>query len=146
MDYNQEKIAMKLLHEGQTIETVEMLLYEENPESNEEVLIELEGDNYKLKKSGDNFFSVLQEIRKELEQKNIQLMCNGAARNVYPSPMQMSMGSGRTAYLLKMMQTARIIDIVDIFECDDSLEFVGVDEQDAHYQDWFESLGKRKNN
>ncbi|MEH7304129.1 hypothetical protein [Neobacillus drentensis] len=55
---------------------------------------------------------------------NLQIICNGAALNVYPSPMALSMGSGRLAYKLNFGKQAISEDLVDIFDCDDTLNFV----------------------
>lgn len=76
------------------------------------------------------------DVRKNLETLNIQICCNGAARNVYPSNMQRSMGSGRVAYKLYSGERAKLEDVVDIFDCDDRLEFVTVDEQERFYKNW----------
>ncbi|TKI62029.1 hypothetical protein FC756_19370 [Lysinibacillus mangiferihumi] len=67
-------------------------------------------------------------------------MCNGAALNVYPSQMQLSMGPGRLAYKLKFGKPATTEDIVDIFEFEDDLKFVTVEEQFSYYKRWLKSL------
>lgn len=87
-----------------------------------------------------NFFSALQVLRGELEKKDIQLECNGAAKNVYPSPMQMSMGSGRKAYKLCMGQQAKISDVVDIFDYEEGLDFVYMEDQSKYYAEWLKSV------
>ncbi|UDK99078.1 hypothetical protein EYB33_10260 [Lysinibacillus sphaericus] len=68
-------------------------------------------------------------------------MCNGAALNIYPSQMQLSMGSGRLAYKLKFGKPAISKDIVDIFECEDDLMFVKIEDQLKYYYRWLKSLG-----
>ncbi|EKO33163.1 hypothetical protein [Leptospira santarosai] len=100
------------------------------------VSIELVIDNQKFSHSNEDFFSALTDVRKNLETLNIQICCNGAARNVYPSNMQRSMGSGRVAYKLYSGERAKLEDVVDIFDCDDRLEFVTVDEQERFYKNW----------
>ena len=106
------------------------------------LLLELTIENKQYSFKGYDFFSVLLELRNELEKNNIQIMCNGAAKNVYPSPMQMRMGTGRSAYRLFVGKQAQNIDIVDIFECDENLEFVNVKEQYNYYKQWLNSLMK----
>ena len=68
-----------------------------------------------LKKSNENYFDALIEIRKELEKRNIKLLCKGCARNVYPSGMILSMGMGRQAYTLVIGEQAKIDSLVDVF-------------------------------
>lgn len=116
------------------------MLYEEAPDYDDMVLIETIIDGEKINFKSQNYFSALQELRKELEKKNIQIVCNGAAKNVYPSPMQMFMGSGRKAHKLYMGQQAKNSDIVDIFDCDEELDFVNMDEQSRYYTNWLKSI------
>ena len=73
------------------------------------------------------------QLYRVLENRNIQIICNGSARNVHPFAMQMSMGIGRKVYKLFMGQQARMKDVVDIFECDESFDFSSVEEQERYY-------------
>ncbi len=104
------------------------------------VLIELTFSGRKFSSKSENFFSALQALREELERKNIQILCNGAAKNIYPSPMQMSMGSGRKAYKLSIGQQAKNSDVVDIFDYDEELDFVNLDEQSKYYSECLKSI------
>lgn len=104
------------------------------------VLLEITVDCQKVSYKSENFFYALMNLRKELENKNIQIICNGAAKNIYPSPMQMSMGSGKTAYKLCMGKQARNSDVVDIFDCDEDLEFANIEEQSKYYAEWLKSI------
>jgi hypothetical protein len=70
-------------------------------------------------------------------------MCNGAAKNVFPSSMQFSMGNTRKAYKLSYGKQAKLEDMVDIFEFEEGLEFVSVDEQLQFYNQWINSVMKR---
>ena len=139
-----EKLSVKLVLCGNTTLEGDLYLYEEAPNDSDQVQIEIDFNDQKISKMDDNFFQALQNLRKELEDKNIQIMCNGAAKNVFPSPMQLSMGSGRTAYLLKLGQQAKNADIIDIFDCLDSLTFVNVKEQEVFYKDWIKSISQQK--
>lgn len=89
-----------------------------------------------------NYFTVLQRIRKELEKEKLQILCNGAARNVYPSFMMIDMGASMLGYKLYMHQHAKLSDIVNIFDCDNSLDFVTVDEQEVYYEEWVKCAKK----
>ncbi|WP_102272785.1 hypothetical protein [Cytobacillus massiliigabonensis] len=66
----------------------------------------------------------------------------GAAENVYPSPMQLSMGTGELAYQLTLGKPAATEDIVHIFEYDDKLNCVSFAEQLQFHQKWFNRLGE----
>lgn len=141
---NFEKLPVGLVFHEKALLDGYLYLYEEAPNDGNQVLIEIQFSSQKISKTDDTFFQALQNLRKELEDKHIQILCNGAARNVYPSPMQMSMGSGRTAYLLKLGQQAKNADIIDIFGYQDSLTFVSVEEQEVFYRDWIRSISEQK--
>lgn len=76
-----------------------------------------------------------------LEKDSLQLLCNGAAKEVYPSPMMQSMGCCRKGFILKMGRQARMQDAVDLFEYDKSLTPATVSEQEEFYNQWLLSLG-----
>lgn len=120
----------------------ELKIYEEVSENEDMVLLNLFVDGAEFSGESEDFFSALQDLRKKLEKKNLQIMCNGAAENVYPSTMQVSMGGARMAYKLYIGESAKIEDVVDIFECDESLKFVEVDKQDEFYRKWLKSIIK----
>jgi hypothetical protein len=137
---NAEKKVIKFIVDKVNIVNGELFIFEEVPDDEDMVLLELTIIGEKIRYKGENFFSVLQDMRKELESKSIQIFCNGSAKNIYPSPMQLSMGSGRTAYKLSRGQQARNSYIVDISECDEELEFVSVNEQMEFYNEWVEEI------
>lgn len=118
----------------------ELQLFEEDPSDKAMVLIELKFEEIKISCISENFFDTLIELRKELDKLGILIMCNGAAENVYPSPMQQSMGTGRVAYKLKYGQKTKITDVVDIFKYDETLNFVNVDKQFNFYLKWVKSI------
>lgn len=138
MDREIKKI--KVLNNKKNIMVVELQLYEEAIDDEDLVLLETTINNKKIICKGENFFFTLQDLRRHLERQKLQIICNGAARNVHPSPMQLSMGSGRKAYKLYMKHQAKNIDVVDIFDCDETLEFVSIEEQSRYYIEWLKSL------
>ena len=83
-----------------------------------------------------HFFTALLRIREQLEKEKFQILCNGAARNVYPSAMMFDMGSAGIGYKMTMNKPTTMSDVVDIFEYDESLEFVTVSEQEQFLVDW----------
>jgi len=137
---NYESKTIKLaMNDGKIFDGI-LKLYEECPDDEEMVLIELLilGDTISFKH--ENFFLALQSLRQHLEAKHIQIMCNGAALNVYPSTMQLSMGTGRLAYKVKFGEPAKLKDVVDIFEFDNDLRFVKIEEQFNFHIRWLKSL------
>lgn len=135
-----ERKRVKLLTNEEKLIFADLVLYEEAIDEEDMVLLEIIIDGEKICNKSENFFSALLNTRKELEKENIQIICNGAAKNIYPSPMQMSMGSGRKAYKLYMGKQAKNSDVVDIFDCDESLEFVNIEEQSKYYDEWLKSI------
>lgn len=137
---NYESKTIKLaMNDGKIFDGI-LKLYEESPDEEEMVLIELLILDDTISVEHDNFFLALQSLRQHLEDKHIQVMCNGAALNVYPSQMQLSMGTGHLAYKLKIGEPARLKDIVNIFEFDNGLRFVKIEEQFSYYNKWLKSL------
>lgn len=135
----EEKLIKFLWREGKyTKELIE--LYEEVPGDENMVLLRLKfGEKYLSFKS-ENFFEAPEKLRQYLEGKQIQIVCNGAALNVYPSAMILSMGVGRFAYKLNLGRQAGTEDLVDIFDCDEDFKFVTIIEQLNFYKDWLKSL------
>lgn len=87
-----------------------------------------------IKRSGDFPFIVLQEIREELEQKNIFPLINGARKDVYPSGMTLP---GYTAYVHRMGQPSLSNDLVDIFGDTDKIDLIStVAEQKQFRKVW----------
>ena len=65
--------------------------------------IEFKLDDIYLVKQSDGVFTALLELRKELERKDIKLLCKGCAKNVYPSRMSLDMGGGAIAYTMELV-------------------------------------------
>lgn len=136
---NEKKIIKLLINKENTIDE-ELILFEELPDDEDMVLLEMTVEGQKISCTSDNFFSALIGLRNELEEKGIQILCNGAAKNVYPSPMQLSMGYGRKAYKMYLGQQARNSDTVDIFEREEDLKFTNIEEQSKFYGEWIKSI------
>lgn len=93
-------------------------------------------EGYDMSAEGENFFYALIELRKELELQDIKLLCKGCSRNVYPSPMILSMGDAIKAYKLTMGKRAFTKDLVSIFEPCELDEYASIEEQYAYYEEW----------
>ena len=133
---NMEILEINIINNGK-IEKNKLFLSEIEDEIN--LKIEIERTIY-FSKSGNIFDSIV-ELRKKLELKNIYLLCNASAINVYPSGMQKEFG-GTKAYKLQMGKQAILIDVVDIFDYDSELKIGSVKEQEEFYENWIESLRK----
>lgn len=99
-------------------------------------------DAMSIRKEGDNFFETLIELRKELEKMDIQMLCKGCSRNVYPSGMLLSMGAGRKAYTLTLGETAMMSSLVDIFAPCSLEEYGTIEQQKFFFESWISSLEK----
>jgi len=131
-----EKKVVKLMGDNSVEITAELIIKEDIPENVDMIILELLINGESIQGQSDNMFDALKELRKKLENKRIQIICNGAARNVYPSAMQFSMGGTRKAYKLYKGEQARMKDMVDIFEIEDGLEFVNINEQLKFFDEW----------
>ena len=80
-----------------------------------------QGAEMRTVESGEDFFEALKQLRLCLEQTGALLYCFGASENVYPSPMQKSMGPAISAYRMRLGSPALNRDIVDIFEADETV-------------------------
>jgi len=103
----------------------------------EKINLSLKYNNKLISKQADDFFSALCLIRKELEKENIHVICNGASKDVFPSPMIRDMGDGDQAYRLTLGKPANMDDLVNIFEVDRANYIESsVDEQEQYYETW----------
>ncbi len=122
----------------------QVTLQDEAPENEDLVAVEIKLAEKTYDAVAESYFETLQNLRQELERDGIQILCNGAAKNVYPSPMTLAMGEGRRAYKMTWGKQALMKDLVDIFDYDESLICCSVEEQNQYYRDWIRSLRKGK--
>ncbi len=104
------------------------------------VVIKFSFENSVFEKEGDNFFETLIKLREELEKINIKLLCKGCCKNVYPSGMILSMGTGRNAYVLVRGEQAKMSSLVDIFDSCSIDEYATIGEQSEYFKEWTISL------
>lgn len=135
-----EKVMIKMKTSENDIKTIELRLYEESPSNSDNVMVEVLLEGKITRYENENYFDALLDFRKDMEEQNTQIMCNGSARTVYPSGMCLSMGSGIKAYRLEIGKQAKLADLVNIFDCDDNLEFVTINEQKNFFEEWIKSL------
>lgn len=110
-----------------------------NAEPEPEVQITLV-DSSRYVGSGSDFFQALLECRRQLDELNIQLNCNGARRDVFPSAMQSQTGLARRAYLVTFPRSKYRPPVVDIFgPSNDLAALATVEEQLAWHKRWLET-------
>jgi hypothetical protein len=88
---------------------------------------------------GADYFEALQQLRKHFERKNIELLCLGARKDVWPSAMSRDMGKGLKAYVCRLGEPSS--ELVNIFDHDKQMKYSSVEEQVQYHKQWFESLG-----
>ncbi len=141
MNYDYDVIDVKLIAHSDASHSATLHVYEESPQNKELTQIDFFFDGKKKSMLADSLFEALVALRLDLEPKGIQIMCNGTSLDVYPSPMQLSMGPGRKACRLQMGHpVTSAASSVDIFECGGEWIGSSVEEQVAHYKLWRESL------
>lgn len=92
----------------------------------------------------ENYFDALILLRRQLEERNIVLLCKGCCKNVYPSGMILSMGYGDKAYRLTIGEPAKMNSLVYIFEPCDEKDYASVDEQHSFFEEWCNSITRRR--
>jgi len=116
------------------------LSYDEDSQS---CILSLTYRDQTISVQASDYFEALCQIRLQLEAQQIQLLCYGASRNVYPSGMARDMGQGLRAYKLTMGKHAAMADLVDIFTTGTDIQPVTVEEQRLFYESWLTSPTKR---
>jgi hypothetical protein len=87
-----------------------------------------------------DLFESLAELRSTLEPSGTRLLCEGACRDVLPSPMSRQSGGGRFAYRVRLGEPARREALVDIFAPAEPERVSPVGEQRDFARLWLASL------
>jgi hypothetical protein len=88
----------------------------------------------------ETLWDALISIRSQLEPRGLLVAVRGASIDVWPSPMQLDMGSASIAYRMTLGKQALQKDLVEIFEVSGDVVPATVAAQ-AEYRDrWFKSL------
>lgn len=140
MEIIQKKIELK--YENGNLLDAELVCSEDDSFDSEMVVVRLSFSGRNIEaRSNIGFFDALLDIRKELEKIGLLIICYGASRNVYPSGMSRSMGSGEKAYKLTFGKQALNKDIVKIFDDGPDVDPATIEEQEAYFDKWLKSLG-----
>lgn len=110
--------------------------WDQSPGDPDQVRLDLALNGQTLTEIAETYFDALVALRRRLEAKQLRPKCYGACRNVYPSPMILSMGNAENAYQLTLGKHGRIEDLVNIFATSPEIVPVSVDEQEAFYAKW----------
>src|SRR5438445_12211019 len=93
----------------------QFLLWQDSPDDENRVRLELNFAGQAICADAETFFDALTQIRKRLELLGFRPKCLGACKDIYPSPMIRSMGTGEKAYRLRIGVPAKTRDLVSIF-------------------------------
>lgn len=115
-------------------------LFDEDPLNRENVLIRTTCLGDCIVCSEENYFEALLCLRKQLEEKGVQICCLGAGENIYPSQMQQSMGTGRVANTLVLGERPTKDGYVDIFTYSPTVKYVSVKDQLSFFNRWVDSI------
>lgn len=127
--------TIKCWRDGQIKEGILKVL-----EKGDDIIIDFTVDELKFVRKGDNYFTALVEVRKELEEKKIKLLCKGCCLNVYPSPMSFDMCGGLIAYTMKMGKEIDRRESVNIFDECSLEEYATIEEQLLFCKQWYEDI------
>lgn len=102
------------------------------------------GEDVSARGEARDLFAALAVARRELEVQGVQLACNGARLDVWPSGMLRQAGYGRRAYVLTMPPTVVRPSTVDIFEpAPKSSVLATVDEQHEWFRRYWDSVTRK---
>lgn len=91
-----------------------------------------------------DFFECLVDLRRVIEREGGKVLCHGARRDVFPSPMQRRTAGGLKAYRQRLGEKALEQDQVDTLGETEASLIGTVDEQRAYNEMWLQSLGWEK--
>ena len=128
-----EKLSVSCLINGDVYNAV-LELQEDN---NCSIRFTVENNTYSSE--AEHFWGALIKLRKQLEEHDIRLLCQGCCRNVYPSPMILDMGDARKAYKMTLGKHVKMEDLVFIFDPCEPEEYASIKEQAGFYDEWIKT-------
>lgn len=131
-----EVIKVKL--KSDILEEVDLVVIEDD---NEDIFsLEIKCMFGEFTAQDEDVFSALVQLREQLESKELYILCEGSALNVYPSPMQFSCGNTIKAYRMEFGKQSLNENLVYIFDVIDSSKVATVQEQLEFNSQWIKSL------
>jgi len=131
---NPEQVPIRLIHRDGRIADATVTYGDESYR----LMLEFKGIEYH--ETAQDIFDAFGKIRMKLEMIGYRPLCYGAALNCYPSPMSSDMGGGVKLYRLTLGEHGKTKNLVFIFDSEPDLKPVTVEEQNAFYEQWLESL------
>lgn len=138
---NHESLPVKLIANGSTVAGSLVLAEAASRENEEPCLLRLAFEASEFTARGPDYFEALIRLRRELEAAGVQILVNGASRDVWPFAMARSMGLGLKGYRMRLGHQARWSDLVPIFELHPESQPCSIAEQERYREQWFASLG-----
>ncbi len=129
-----EHFNVTLLYEKRSPQIAAVRVYD-----SDDCRIELTFAGRSFEGAADDFFESFCCIRRQLEAIELTPNCYAVDLRSYPSGMSRSMG-GLKLYRLKLGSPTRTSDIVHMFDVDENVVPVTVDDQRRFFDAWLESL------
>src|ERR1700722_11377739 len=129
-----------LLPDKSTVEG-KLLLWDCDPENTKIRRITLRFSGKELSTVDTTYWGALNKIRFELDAEKILLKCYGCSRNVWPSGMGLSMGTGGIAYKIFPAKKGDRKDLVSIFDSGLDVDPCTFNEQKEFHEQWLLSIG-----
>lgn len=111
--------------------------YSDSPPWN--ISIKTEQGNFSSEGKSD-LFDALADVRKKMSREGIVLLCNGARKDVFPSPSSRSMAGGQLAYRIEFGMPAARKNLVNIFDPAPEELITSPEQQEIYYHQWLGSL------
>lgn len=103
--------------------------------------LEMRGPEIRAKGQARHLFAALATARQKLAPAGVQMACNGARVDVWPSAMLCQAGFGRRAYVLSVPIVDKTATTVDIFDASADTSKLGtVTEQREWFQKYWASI------
>lgn len=126
-----------------TIIPAKFHIWDADPDDSEMIKLSLVFSDRQLTKTDTDYFAALRSIRRELEEEGIKVNCYGASRNVYPSNMSLVMGAGKKAFKLVLGERTKTESLVSLFDSGPDVILATVEQQDAFFELWTESVSSK---
>jgi hypothetical protein len=132
-----EKVSLTLIESGQVSAMSDCVLTfkNDNPCTIDFLSTQLGSHIFK----GEDLYEAFCELKKFLEGKGHNILCNGSRNNAFPSTMSRQMGGGEDLYILSMGEPASPDSFVYIFDPIEPSQAATLEEREEYYRRWLES-------
>lgn len=126
-----------VIKEIKTGDEQQCLIYADEAETSEEIVLKMQIDGQEIISSNDGYFQAFQGIRDKLLACGYGIKCKGALINAVQSAM---MSGCEYVYLVKMKEQASLKNKVSIYAYVDIEEFPDTEIQNRFFREWSCSL------